>query len=91
MEIRAGHVTHYYNRISVAVLELTRELKVNQTVHILGHTSDFIQKVSSLEINHRKIQSAGPGAEVALKIDEPVRRGDLVYIVEEEVPSHEGM
>lgn len=79
MDIRVGKVTHYYNRISVAVLELTGELKVGDRIHILGHNTDFEQQVSSMEIEHQKIQLAMPGADVALKVIEDVREGDIVF------------
>jgi putative protease len=87
MDIRIGTVTHYYNRIGVAVLELTDELHLGDTVLILGHTTDLTQKVGSLEIGHQKLPGANPGQRVALKVDEPVRRGDEVYRVAEEVKS----
>ena len=79
MEVRVGKVTHYYNHINVAVLELTGELKVGETIHILGRITNFDQRVSSMEIEHQKIQSAGPGTEVALKVIETVRKGDIVF------------
>ena len=84
METLIGTVTHYYRRISVAVVELSAELKVGDPILLLGHTTDFTQEVTSLEIEHQKIRSAGPGGEVALKVDEEVRRGDLVYKVQAE-------
>jgi putative protease len=84
MDIRIGKVTHYYDRIRVAVLVLYEELKVGDTVHIHGRTTDFTQKVSSMEIEHQKIQSAGPKAEVALRVVEPVREGDIIYKLTEE-------
>jgi len=79
MDIRIGKVTHYYNRISVAVLELTGELKVGDWIHIHGKITDITQRVASMEIEHQKIQSAGPGADVALKVIEMVREGDVVF------------
>jgi len=79
MDIRVGKVTHYYNRISVAVIVLTGELKIGDWVHIHGRITDFTQRVASMEIEHQKIQSAGSGAEVALKVIEAVRDGDTVF------------
>lgn len=80
METKIGHITHYYNRISVAVLFLTDKLELGDTIHILGHTTDFIQKISSMEIEHIKVFSVGPeDAEVAIKVIEPVRRDDAIY------------
>ena len=81
MDILIGKVTHYYNRISVAVVELVGELRVGDQIAILGHTTEFTQPVESLEIEHHKIQIAEAGQEVALKTWEIVRSGDLVYKV----------
>jgi putative protease len=80
-DLLIGRVIHYYTRLGVAVLELNGELKLGETVLILGHTTDLTQPVSSLEIDHRKVPSAGPGMRAALKVNEPVRRGDDVYRV----------
>jgi putative protease len=76
-------ITHYYGHIGVAVLEITGELHLGDLITIQGHTTDFCQQVSSLELNHRKIQFAGPGMEAALKVDKPVRRGDRLYKISE--------
>ncbi len=83
MESCIGLVTHYYNRIGVAVLSLSDTLNLNDMVHFLGYSTDFYQKVSSMEIEHRKTLSAGPNMEVALKVDDVVRRGDEIYLVQE--------
>lgn len=83
MDIRIGTVTHYYNHLGVAVLELDDPLELGDIVLILGHTTELIQEVTSLEVNHHKLQSAGPGKEVALQVGEAVRAGDLVYKVVE--------
>ncbi len=91
MENCVGHVTHYFNKIGVAVLWLTGELKIHDTIQIQGHSTDFIQKVRSLEINHQKIQSAGPDAEVALKVNETVRSGDRVFVLPEGTLLEEAM
>jgi translation elongation factor EF-1alpha len=81
MEIQIGKVTHYYTRIGVGVLELSGELKVGDTVHIMGRITDFIQPVGSMEIEHQKVETVGPGDEVALKVDEYVRAGDTIFKV----------
>ena len=80
-EIQIGKVTHYYTRIGVGVLELSGELKVGDTIHIMGRITDFIQPVGSIEIEHQKVETVGPGDEVALKVDEYVRAGDTVFKV----------
>lgn len=81
MDIRVGKVTHFFNHLSVAVLELSGELKVGDTVCIMGGFTDIEQRVGSMEINHQKVTAVGPGMEVALKVYEPVRKGDVVYKV----------
>jgi len=48
-------------------------------VHFLGHTTDFEQNATSMEIEHKKVTAVGPGDEVALKVIEPVRKGDEIY------------
>jgi len=84
METQIGKVTHYFNRISVAVLEVSKELKVGDMIHILGRTTDITQRVGSLEIEHQKVQSVVAGAEVALEVIEPVHSGDAVFLVRED-------
>jgi translation elongation factor EF-1alpha len=81
MNLLIGRVTHYFGHLSVAVLELTGELNTGDTIMVLGHTTDLTQHVESMEIEHHKIQVAGPGMEVALQVPEPVRSGDKVYKV----------
>jgi len=78
MEILIGKVVHFYNRINVAVLDLNDALKIGDTIHIVGRITDFTQTVESMEIEHQKVQSVGPG-EVALKVWDYVRRGDEIY------------
>jgi len=79
MEKLIGHISHFYNRISVAVLSLADTLSVGDEVHITGYSTDFIQEVASMEIEHDKVSVVRPGDEVALKVNEPVRKGDAIY------------
>ena len=84
MEVQVGKITHFYNHINVAVLDLTGELKVGDIIHILGHITDFEQRVASLEIEHKKVQSVSAGMDVALQVEEPVRNGDCVFRIVED-------
>jgi hypothetical protein len=81
MEKLIGEITHYYNRIEVAVLDLENGLRVGDTVHITGNRTDFSQEVRSMEVEHRKMQAVGAGADVALKVEEPVHQGDKIFKV----------
>ena len=79
MDIRIGKVTHYFNKICVAVLELSGDLKVGDRICILGRITDFEQAVGSMEIDHQAVTAVEAGQEVALKVIEPVHPGDAVY------------
>lgn len=84
MEAEIGHVTHYFNKINVAVLAVTKELQVGDTIHILGHTTDFTQKVTSMQIDHNNVDSVKKGDDFAMKVIEPVREHDVLYKIVEE-------
>jgi putative protease len=79
MKEKIGKVTHYFSRMRVAVLELSGDLNVGDSIHILGHTTDFEQVVLSMEIDHKSVQGVGLGDEVAMKVINKVRKGDTVY------------
>jgi len=86
MEEEIGMVTHYFSKVSVAVIEITAgSLKVGDTIHIKGHTSDFTQQVESLQQEHQAIPQAGKGSSVGLKVKQPVHDHDRVFKVKEEV------
>ena len=79
-EMQVGKVTHYFTKIGVAVIEVTDgSIKVGDEVRIKGHTSDFRQKITSMQIEHDKIEMAEPGQSIGLKVSEPVRANDLVF------------
>lgn len=79
-EMQVGKISHYYTKIGVAVVEVTDgSIKVGDEVHIKGHTTDFRQKVSSMQIEHDKIEIAEPGQSIGMRVDEPVRAHDAVY------------
>ena len=77
--VRIGEVTHYFDKISVAVLSLTGTLRVGDTVHILGRSTDFQQVVTSLQIEHQPVNEAAPGQDVALKVGQRVRPRDAIF------------
>lgn len=83
-EKEIGRVTHYYTHLGVAIVELDKDsLKVGETVHIKGHTSDFTQKVESMQIEHESVEEAKAGDAIGLKIKEHAREKDAVYKVTE--------
>jgi hypothetical protein len=81
-EKRIGVVTHYYSHLSVATLRLeSGTLRVGDTIHIHGHTTDFSQRVESLEVNHSPATEVGPNDDFGLKVVGHVREHDVVYKV----------
>jgi translation elongation factor EF-1alpha len=81
-EKRVAKVTHYWAKIGVAGIKLYDTLKVGDTIHISGSTTDFEQTVDSMEIEHEAVEVAKKGYEVGLKVNERVRKGDRVYKVD---------
>jgi len=80
-EVRVGVVTHYYGHLSVAAVRLEATLAVGQTIRVLGHTSDFRQRVDSMQIEHESVPEALPGDEIGIKVKEHARDNDVVYRV----------
>jgi translation elongation factor EF-1alpha len=75
-----GTVVHYYNRIEVAVINLTGEqLSLGDKIRIETRDGEFEQAVESIEINKEKVETVKPGDDFALKVDQPVREGDKIY------------
>ncbi|MFQ5790115.1 MAG: translation elongation factor-like protein [Acidobacteriota bacterium] len=80
-EEHVGTVTHYFPKPQVAVVKLTANIKIGDVLHFHGHTTNFQQKIESMEVEHARLETAASGAEVAIKVDERVRRGDELYRV----------
>jgi len=80
---RIGTVSHFFDRISVAVIELTGKLRLGDTVHFLGTSTDFKQEVTSLQIEHQTVSEAGPG-EVAMKTIQPAHPNAAIFKITSE-------
>ena len=82
MEVQVGRVTHYYTHLGVAALLIEAEgLKVGDTIHIKGHTTDLTQTVDSMQLEHEDIQEAKPGQNIGIRVREHVREQDAVLKV----------
>jgi len=77
--LEIGRITHFFSKINVAVIELKASLKVGDTVAIKGPTTDFEQRVDSMQIEHENVQKAEPGQSIGLKVNQRVRETDVVY------------
>jgi putative protease len=74
-----GKVVHYYDRAGVAVIELSKSLKIGETIRIVGGETDFTQGVESMEIEHQKVSQGQAGDSLGLKVDQKVHDGYKVY------------
>lgn len=78
-DTQIGEITHYYNHLGVAVVELTGTLKVGDTIKIIGHGNEFTQAVTSMQIEHEQLDEAHKDQEIGMKMDKEVKEGDKVY------------
>jgi len=76
-----GKIIHSFGRLNVGIIELSDVLKVGDMVHIKGHTSDFTQRVSSMQIEHVDVSEAKVGDLVGIKVEQKVHEQDSVYKV----------
>ena len=77
--VEVGRVTHFFPRISVAVVELKAPLKVGDRIMIRGATTNLEQTVETMQIEHQSVQEAQPGQSIGLKVKDRVREKDVVY------------
>ena len=76
-----GKVTEFFSRPVVAGIELTATLKLGDKIHIKGYTTDMEFTVDSMQINNVDVKQAKVGDAIGVKVNERVRRGDIVYKV----------
>ena len=82
-EKKVGEVIKFFGKIGVAAIRLSESLKVGDKIHIMGHTSDIILAVDSMQVENANVQEAGPGADVGIKVKDRVREHDVVYKIVE--------
>ncbi len=82
-EERVGIVSHYFSHLAVAAVVLEDDLKVGDTIHIKGHTTDLTQQVESIQREHQGIGQAKKGEDVGIRVRDHVREHDVVYKVTE--------
>lgn len=78
--VKVGQVTHYYDKIGVAVLELTDTLHTGDKIKFVRGGEDlFEQTVSSMQLEHEELEEAKSGQAIGLKVEQPVKEGAEVY------------
>jgi putative protease len=81
-EKEIGKVTDYFAKINVAALEITEDcLKVGDTIHVKGHTTDLQQTVDSMQIEKHSVSVANKGDKIGIKVKDRVRQHDAVFKV----------
>lgn len=81
---KVGLVTHYYDKLQVAIVILSANLAVGETVLFMHKGEPFFkQKVLSMQIDHEEVSSARSGDVVAIKIEQEVKPDEEVYKVQE--------
>lgn len=76
-----GTITHYFPHVRAAVIKLKKPLAVGDTIKIKGHTTDFTEHITSMQIDRVAVNSAKKGQEIGLLVESRVRQHDVVYRV----------
>lgn len=75
-----AEVTHYFPHVNAAVLKIkVGDIRVGDGLHFKGHTTDFKEKVTSMQIDHKPVAIAKKGDDFGIEVKSRVRAGDLVY------------
>lgn len=75
-----AEVTHYFPHVNAAVLKIkTGEIRIGDELLFKGHTTDFKQKVVSMQIDHHPVMIAKKGDDFGVEVKSRVRAGDLVF------------
>ena len=81
-ETEIGRITHYFSKIGVMAIQVTQGvLRVGDTIHVKGHTSDFNQTIESMQIDNQAVQEATAGQSVGFRAAQHAREHDLVFKV----------
>jgi translation initiation factor IF-2 len=80
-EKEIGKVSDFFAKPVVAGIELTSNVKVGDTVHVHGHTTELMFTIDSMQINNVNVDVAKKGDLIGIKVPERVRPGDTVYVV----------
>ena len=83
-DVKVGKITHYFDKIGVAVLEVTdNPIAIGDKIKIVGHGDEIEQEVTSMQVEHKNVPKAAKGDVVGLKIDgHKVKEGAKVYKIE---------
>ncbi len=75
-----GKVIHYYDKIGVAVIRLSKNLKVGDKVKFEKGDKSFEQVVESMQLEHESVSKGKSKEEVAIKVNQVAKDGTNVYL-----------
>lgn len=78
-EKMVGKVTHYFGKVSAAMVDLSDALKIGDKIHVKGTNADFVQDVTSMQVEHVTITEAKAGDKVGIGVTQKVHENDVVY------------
>ena len=81
-DTKVALVTHYYDKIGVAVFQVLAPIKVGDKIKIKREDAEFEQVVTSMQVEHQNIEKAKKGDNIGIKIDQPAKEGDEVYRID---------
>jgi putative protease len=85
VEEKIGIVEHFFTNVNVAAVRVTNgELKIGDIIHFVGSTTDFKQKIDSMQIDRKSVEIVKSGDDVGIKVKDRVREHDIVYKITEE-------
>ncbi len=76
---KVGVISHFYNKIMVAIVDLEDTLNQGDMLEIAGPTTHLQISADSIQIEHKSVSSAKKGQSIGLKVSEPVKENDIVY------------
>ncbi|OHB03584.1 MAG: hypothetical protein A3B03_02575 [Candidatus Zambryskibacteria bacterium RIFCSPLOWO2_01_FULL_42_41] len=82
MEKEIGRITHWYDKIGVAVVDLKGALKIGDLIKVKKGNEEFEDSVVSMQIDHKSVSSAKNGDEVALKLSQKAKEGAVICKVD---------
>jgi hypothetical protein len=74
-----GEITHYFSHCKAGVIKLKKPLALGDTIYIKGHTTNYKQKIVSLQVDNKPVEELSKGKEAGFLAKKRVRKGDKVY------------
>ena len=81
MDKPIGKVVHYYDKLGVAIIDLSKGgLKAGQKIKFKHGEEEFNQEIDSLQVDHNQVDSVKKGDSFGVKVDQPTKVGTEVYL-----------